>query len=211
MSFLSILGKGLGFVPLPGASTVGKILEGVGDASSILGGAAKNASAGNLTRDRNAIDLWRSQQDAQLARDKFAEVAPGQRLSTSLRSSLLSNYQPTKTTWAGPGSGLNPGGGYSTTGGYSAGLANLDPRTKALADLLMTDELGAQQRGGVSGGGSDRALSAMPQLGQTSTADKILGGSAFGSSLLQGILKGAAARRKPSILKGNSGVDNEYP
>lgn len=161
----------------------------------ILSNAAANAQKQNNTNDTNAISLAG---DA-LNRDKFGVSAPGSRLASSTKASILSNFTPRHTTWAGPGSGLK-GQVPTITGGIDQSLANLDPSTKALAQLVMKDQLAGQQVGGITGGKQDYKL---PAIGQTSGADKALGAGATAASALAGL-----AGNKGSGSGGNIPVDD---
>lgn len=161
------------------------ISKGVPAIASTLGGAAKAGQAQNNTDSQLALQQGQLQQGA----NKLALEAPNTRLATAIKASLASNYTPQQTTWAGPGSGLK-GLKPTITGGLAGGLANLDPRVKDLANQVMIDELTGQQQGGPSGGNQDRTV---PQVGQSSAGDKLLGGASLGTSILGSLL--------PSLLK----------
>jgi hypothetical protein len=162
--------------------------------SAVLGSAAgANRNQNNIVDARNASN-WANGEQLRLARDKFASAVPGQRLKDSTRASLESNYTPTTISWGGPGSGLR-GEMPKISGGPSAALANLDPRTKALASTVMDDELAMQQKGGATGGGRDAYLTPAPPMGQESLYDKLIGGGSTAAGIL-------------SALGGNKGGGN---
>src|SRR5438132_2201717 len=157
--------------------------------AGLFGGAAGANRQQNNLQDRLGLDRYSAAENARLRRDQFALTAPGTRLRDSTRASLTSNFTPTRVQWGGPGSGLR-GELPQITGGASAGLANLDPRTKSLADLVMSDELAGEQKGGMTGGQGDITMMPPPKLGAESGMDRLLGGAATGSSLLDAILGG---------------------
>lgn len=167
-----------------------------GGLADVLGGAAKSGQTQNNTNDQEQIALA----NAKTARLKAALDAPGERLKQSVGASLLNNWTPQKTTWGGPGS-VARGQPITISGGVGQGLQNLDPATKALSQRTIQDELASQISGGPTGGNQDMA---MPQVGQSSTFDKVLGGAGFGSSILAALLKAKGAN-------AGGGGDMGYP
>lgn len=176
------------------------ISKGIPAIATALGGAAKGEQQQNNTETNQQL----SQEQIQLNRDKYALDAPNTRLATAIKASIASNFQPQHTAWGGPGSGLK-GQTPTITGGLSGSLANLDPRTKELANQIMLDELTGQRQGGPTGGGQDRAL---PKLNQTTTADKVLGGASLGTSILGSVLgatKGRGGNTAPGYTPAQPG------
>lgn len=159
--------------------------------AAVLSQASSSANASNQVRDSQQLTGYGMQENAKAAQDRLALAAPGARLGTSMRASMLNNFQPTKVNWGGPGSGLR-GEIPTFSGGAAAGLANLDPRTKSLSDRVMLDELLGQMRGGLSGGGMDTQVDALPSIGKSSTADKVLGGASTAAGVLGALGKNAA-------------------
>ncbi len=163
---------------------------------SVLSGAAKSANDTNLANDRNQVSRSAVQNQANVN----AVTLPDKRLKSSILASVLSNYQPAGVKWGGPGSGLR-GEVPTYTGGVTGGLQNLDPKTKALVQQVIQDQLLSELQGGASapGGGTDRYVT---PVGQTSALDKILGGTALGVNLLtalqqQGILSPSQQTPQP--------------
>lgn len=146
------------------------------------GAAGANRDQNNIV-DRNRQSQYKEFEDARLARDKFAEAAPGIRQGTATRASLLNNYTPRRVNWEGPGSGLR-GKVPTFEGGVPAALANLDPRVKALNDLIMSQELDRQTAN------KDDIMTKPPPIGQESALDKLLGRAGAGTSLLDALLGG---------------------
>lgn len=187
-SILKLGGKaGLGFLTggaslaLPGVGA-GSMM---GDVGSVLGGASKGAAEGNNNRDNRALQ----QASLQTSRDRFALDAPNTRRRDMLKAAIGKNASPSHIQWGGPGSGLR-GEIPQRTGGASSMFAALkDPSMAKMNDTVMQDELAAQLRGGESGGKMDRNLQLPDNYGKTSLLQKILGGAAFGTSLLGAITK----------------------
>lgn len=195
-SILKSIGKPL-LGLLPGGGTLTSIMDAAGTLSPVLGGAAKNAQNENALNYRNDLYGWGQQEDAALARDKFATTAPNQRISNAARSSILDRYTTPTVNWAGPGSGLK-GQIPTRSGGVSGAMANPDPQLKQLLQRVMTDSLNDQVLGGSTGQGKDRYLAPMPKP-RNSTMDKILGGLSFGSSILGALGKIPKKQPKPSV------------
>lgn len=179
IDWAKLIGGGVA-APFTGGATLPIAMSGLSD---VLGGAAKAGQQQNNSQDQLKLLL----EQAKLNRDKFAVDAPGKRLQTSAKASMLGNFQPTKVDW-GQG-GFKPGAGLegkvpTFTGGFSTPV---DDRTKQLSSRIMDEELQSQLQGGPSGGNQDRA---MPTgIGQSSTSDKVLGGAAMGTSVLAALLK----------------------
>lgn len=168
------------------------ILDTIGKLAPILGGAAKSGQDANAQRDRNSVLA----EQLRLNRDKFALDAPGKRLGTSTRASILSNFTPTRVSWGGPGSGLR-GEIPQYSGGAAGSLANLDPQTKALAQQIIKDAIASQLRGGETGGGEDRKATLPDNFGKSSTGDKILGGASTATSILGALNTNTAEKGVP--------------
>lgn len=149
------------------------ILGAASKLAPVLGGAAKDAAANNAINDANAVNAWRSGESAQLARDEFDLAAPSTRMGQSVRASLIKNASPTQISFKGPGSGV---GGFTTTGGFRNAMSSMDPMATELASQVMADNLEAQKR--------KRAPVTPPVTGKSSWGDRLLGGAAFGSSIL---------------------------
>lgn len=212
----SILGSLAGFIPGVGPVLSG-VLKGAGGLADVFGGASKSGL--DQQNKDNSLKLLLEQ--AKLNRDKFATDAPGQRLNTSTRASVLSNYKPAQVDW-GAG-GFQPGMGArgvipKITGGVGGSLANLNPETKSLADQVMHDMLVSQQRGGETGGGNGAGApysrpdkygtdKTMPTMTQPSRGDKLTGGLGMGFSILEALKKsGVFGNRGGS----NDGYDDMY-
>lgn len=182
MSLASILGKigktALGFIP-----GVGPAIGGIAD---VLGGAAKSGAQSNQSRDALKVAL----SNQQLSRDKFAVDAPSARMKNSLQAALAKHATPSTVQWNGPGSGLRGEVPVYSGGRKSIYDAVKEPDTANLMDTVLHDSLIQQQRGGVSGGNMDDKTMDPSELGKTSILDKVMGGGAFGSSLLTALLKG---------------------
>lgn len=199
-------GIGLGTAGVFGAPFTG------GGSLALLGPAlGKIAEARGKTQAANeqlGTTSATDQNAAQLDRDKFAATAPNTRLQSAIRASLASNFQPSQTKWAGPGSGVR-GEIPTTTGGFAGGMANLDPRAKDLASTVMNDQLMAQQKGGMSGGGADSRIVPYPKIGQSSTGSKILGAAGTGMSLLSLISQFLKPQQSNSVpIYGGEGEEN---
>lgn len=177
MGLLSILGRiGKGALGI----ATGGVSSALGD---VLGGASKSGQAQNNNQDTIKLAL----QNAQLNRDKYALAAPGVRMNTSIRAAMAKRGTPSSVQWGGPGSGLR-GEIPQFSGGRKSVYAGLqEPDTQGLLDRVIHEQLMGQVAGGPSGGNADAAMPT--NIGQSSTFDKILGGGAFGSSILGAILK----------------------
>lgn len=196
LGLLKTIGGGVA-APFTGGATLPIALSGLSD---ILGGAAKTGQTQNNTSDSLKLLL----DNANLNQQKFAEAAPGQRLSTGMRAAIAGQASPATLNW-GPG-GFKPGAiaegkaGLPTwEGGVSGALKNLPPDAKQLSNQVLHDELVSQLRGGETGGGqaagsngpgapdlhgTDKTLPSGLNIGQPSTGDNILGGLGIGSSIL---------------------------
>lgn len=163
---------------MAGGNILGKAGRYVDAVEPILGNMSKAAQDANRNRDNNAAN----NENASVARDKFALSAPGTRMSQSVRASLINNASPSRANWGGPGSGLR-GQTVNFSGGATQGLESLDPRARNLADDVMTRNLQAQ----LAGGDDDTPF--LDQIGHESTSDRIIGGLSTGASILQGIRK----------------------
>lgn len=142
MSFLSALGKiggiigGIAAAPVTGgASLIPTIMSGVGDVASVLGKQQQGKAAGqqaqetaNQSRDRNAIDLYQAQQQAQnsagqldLQRKAQEQASQSAAMKSALAGLLL-------------GGGIQP---TSIQGGQRSGglLASLNANPELLAAL----------------------------------------------------------------------------
>lgn len=162
-------------------SVLQTLLKGAGPLADILGSASANAQRNNQITDSQNLTRDQVQQKA----NEDATNLPASRLRDSLKASLLNNFTPTTVQWGGPGSGLS-GQIPTFSGGMKAGLQNLDPGTKQLSQQVIQDELMNQLRGGASGGNQDDTV---PPIGQSSTGDDILGGSAGALGILAALQK----------------------
>lgn len=188
---------GAGGASMAGGSILGKLTspDALSSYADILGGMAKSGADQN-NREANLKALM---EQVRLNRDKFATDAPGTRLNTGIRASLMSNFKPTSVDW-GEG-GFHPGMGAEGkmpkfSGGMAGGLANLQPDAKQLSEQVMHDSLVSQMRGGASaGGGAGKedgygTDNQMPDdITGTSGLDKALGGAATGTSILAALRK----------------------
>lgn len=179
---------GTGYLPAlagatPSLAKSGGVLSGVlntlGDIAPILGEASAGAQDANRQRDLAAV----AGEQVKLNRDKFALEAPSTRMDQSTRASALRNVSPTSIAWGGKGSGkagLVP----QTTGGAKDILSKLRGDTSPLADTVLAQNLQDQLSG------RDRLMNPlMNEVGKESVGDKILGGSAFGASILGALNK----------------------
>lgn len=171
-------------------SILQSILEGItnGGVSDVLTGAAKGA----LTSRQGDDYLKLALADRKLNQAKFAESAPGTRLSTALRSSIAGGgFKPTSVSWGGPGSGLR---GELPT--YSGGIrdalntASANPQVKELGNTITADELARQKTGGATGGNQDMSVGTAANVGQSSILEKVLGAGGLGSSLASALKNG---------------------
>lgn len=186
------------------------ILDILSALSPVLGGAASANQKQNNTEDAlKALEYHNTNQD-QLARDKFAAVAPSQRMGTAARASVMNNFQPTSIAWGGKGSGAK-GQLPTYSGGAVGGMANLDPRAKATADSALTEELASQLKGA---GGGDSSLPTAPTIGAESLGAKALGAGATAASVaaaLKNLLNGSGPssggdlKKLLDILRGHGG------
>lgn len=159
------------------------ILDLLSALAPVLGNAAgANQKQGNF-EDITKQAAWNNLETNQLARDKFAAAAPGQRLATANKASMTKNFTPTTISWGGKGSGAR--GELPQYSGGAAGAAR-DPRSSAVADSVLEQELMAQMKGAAGG---DSKMSAQPAIGQESLGAKLLGGAATGTSLLSALSK----------------------
>lgn len=186
--------------------------------SSILGkvgwaGGAKLAdvlthAAGSGQDQENKSDIIKNSAERnRLDRDKYALVAPGQRLHDSTIASFASSASPTRVNW-GP-EGFHPGAGLRGQvphfeGGFTGGLEHLDPATRELARLVIQDELASQRRGGSTGGNHDLDG---PELNvdHPSGTDRALGSAGLVTSILSAIYGG---QNKP---KSTNPAGSDYP
>lgn len=184
-ALLGNLGKigAVGAAPFTGGSSL-SLLPAIEGITNVAGGAARAGQAQNNTQANQQMQAEQNR----LARDKFALDAPGNRLSTATRASLMGNFQPTKVSQFMPGMGLR-GERPQITGGVAGGMANLDPRVKQLGSTVMSDALAAQKAGGLTGGKTD-TTTIDPEIGKSSWLDKLMGGTALGGGMLAAILKG---------------------
>src|SRR5262245_37359946 len=115
MGILSTLGTIASFVPLPGMGAVGKALEVAGNAGDVLGkqqGAAAQGQAAQAQlqqgQDRNAIDLYGQQQNAQdkaaqldLQRKAYDTQSRSAAGKQALLAMLMSDYKPSQVSVPG--------------------------------------------------------------------------------------------------------------
>lgn len=178
------------------------------DSREVFGGAAKSGAQANQNRDVLQTNL----QNTQVSRDRLALDAPGIRMKNSIKAALSKNAVPSSVQWGGPGSGLRGEIPKFSGGRQSIYGAAKDPAVQSLMEQVLQDELMSQQQGGPSGGGRDSAITFEP--GQTSALDKVIGGGAFGSSILAAILKNRrrgvteGASQPTPISGGGSEMDN---
>lgn len=192
MGFWSRLGRiGLAVAPYAAAPFTGGASLAL---APILQKAAMAGVQSNQTRDILNQRQYEDEESARLARDKFALAAPGERMSQSVKASILGNLKPTSINWGGPGSGLK-GETPTYSGGFSEALQNMDPDTRALLSRIIQDNLKSQTTGGSTGGGQDAYTKPSPEFGKTSTMDKIIGGGAFATSILGALGKGGASTK----------------
>lgn len=159
-------------------STVFKIATGLGD---VLGGAAKNGQQELMTKTA----LQNQRENTRLGRDRLALDAPGTRMATA-NQALVSKYaRPAKSVFNGKGSGKTAQGAFTRTGGFG-GVLEHQGENSELANLVQSDMLAGQRRGGITGGGED---SYMPEQPQEGIGGKLLGGSALATSILGAIGK----------------------
>ena len=206
MGFWGTLGKvGLGALGVVGApytggaslGLTGKVLSGIGKAAPILAGASGSAAKGkredeNSQLSRDALELRKYEMD---------QAAPGKRLTDSTRASMVKNATPVTSKWGGPGSGLR-----GETVKYSGGYANpdlIDPRSKQLADSMLTNSLQQQLSG-----------AAAPDIAgppKSSVGDKILGGVGLGGSILGAILPSiTGGASQPGAMPTGTAEDDPY-
>lgn len=214
MGLGSILGTIGGIIgaPFTGGSSLawGPMLGGLGEdiVGSIKNGGLPDtltgAAKGGLTAQQQQDALKVALANANTSRMGTAAALPGKRLSTSVKAGMTSRAAPAKISWGGPGSGLR--GEIPTTSGGFHDTVTPTGETKQLSDQIMHDELLSQLQGGPSapGGGTDMA---MPEVGQETTGDKILGGAGLGTSILSSILKGSK-RPIDNVFTGPSTVLN---
>lgn len=188
-SLLSMLGLSGG-----AASAIG---AGASALAPVLGSASKDANNTNLINDKNKMDAWKSQEDASLNRDKFATTAPGTRLDTSYKASIMDRLKPSSIEWGGPGSGLK-GQLPVFKGGLKEAMSDLSPETHSLSQQVMKDMLASQMEGGSTGGRKDSYMAPQPVMGKSSTGDKLLGGSALVTSILGALNKARVPGKPPS-------------
>ena len=148
--------------------------------TDVLGKAAGSSTAEEQHNDQLKMLL----ENSKLNRDKFALMAPGQRLKTSEVANMLSSYTPSKMDW-GPG-GFTPGAGArgvqpTITGGVSASIAHPSASTAALRQQVMDQQLINQMKGDA---GTD-----LSGVGSTSVGNQILGGAATGTGILEALAK----------------------
>lgn len=152
--------------------------------ADVLGGAASGGT--NTQQKDDALKLALA--NLVTSRQKSAATLPGTRLANSVKSSLATTAAPSTVKWNGPGSGLK-GELPEYSGGVSGGLANLDPGTKQLAQQNIHDELLQQMQGGASGGNTDAAV---PDVGKSSTLDKLTGAGGLVAGLASALGQGGS-------------------
>lgn len=212
MSFLSVLGKiGKGVLGLvPGGGTVSTIMDAAGDVGSILGKQQQGKAQGqvaqenaNLSRDRNALDLYQQQQNAQnqagaldLQRKGFEQNARGATAKQALIAALLGGgMTPTS---------IGPGG---ASGGLMRSLM-ANPEALAAMKTLNSQASTAQNTPLAFTGGQ------MVQAPTLSTPTKIDNGGFLSTLATIGQLAGAASPYvKQAMPKKQSDGDygEEYP
>lgn len=133
--------------------------------ASVLGGASKDQAASKAMAARNELDWQRLNLDA-----------PGKKLSSSLAAALTKDYTPSTLHWGGPGSGLR-GETPTYSGGAKDALtaAKNDPAVAKLLQDVLNGKAGIPNPQAAGGAGHESLL------------DKILGGAAFGTSVLGAI------------------------
>jgi hypothetical protein len=184
----------------PDASSGGSGDDWARKMAAILGSAAKANQTQNNTVDSRNLQGWNDAGQTQLARDKFALSAPGARAQTSMRASLANNFTPTTIDWGGPGSGRQ-GQLPVIHSSINHGMENLDPYTRDLNSLVTKDMLAQQRKGGTTGGGADAYLAPQPAMGQTSTADKLMGGGAAAAAIADALGLGKGDKSTIDIQK----------
>lgn len=185
------------------------ILDLLSALAPVLGKAAGANQTQNNFEDITKQAAWNNLEDNQLNRDKFAAAAPGQRLATTNKASMTKNFTPTTISWGGKGSGKR--GELPQYSGGAAGAAR-DPRSSAVADSVLEQELMAQMKGAAGG---DAKMSPQPAIGQESLGAKLLGGAATGTSILSALQKlggsggsggGGDIGKLIDMLKGHGGT-----
>ena len=161
---------------LPGGSILDKVKSASDKLGPILSNMSANGQKANQTRDQ----LMPSAENAKLARDKFALDAPTTRMNQSVRASILNTMTPTQVQWGGPGSGLK-GQIPTFTGSFTGAIQNMDPRTKQLADTVMTKDLQDQLAG------KDDETKFLDQIGKESALDKVVGGASAGANIFNAL------------------------
>lgn len=173
----------------------------LGPLAKIFGGASgqeaqakTNEEQIQLGRDRLGLDRYLGAIDAR-----------GTRMNNSVRGSMIKHASPVTSSWGGPGSGLR-GEKVQFSGGY-ANPDLIDPASRELGDDVMLQELEQQTAGterGKARGFVNQPASYLNRGGPPDIAgppkssgwDKLLGGGAFGFSVLDAILnskRGSAA------------------
>lgn len=152
----------------------------------VAGGAAGANQKQNNFEDVTRQAGWNNLETNRLARDKFAAVAPEQRLRTSNLANMTKNFTPTSIAWGGKGSGKR-----GEMPVYSGGASHVgkDPRVQATADSVLGQELESQLAGAK---GADAKMSPQPAIGETSALDKLLGGLGLGGSALAALKAGGS-------------------
>lgn len=153
---------GSGMASGGGTSALSRV-AGVGKKlSDVLGGASKSQADSRHTAAQDQLD-W----------ERLNLAAPGSKLSTMLAAALTKNFTPRTLNWGGPGSGLK-GETPSYSGGSNAAM-RLSLQDPMVQKLLADVEAG---KAGIPN------PTAAGQPGHESRWDKILGGAAFGTSIL---------------------------
>lgn len=195
---MSFLGSLVSWLPIPGASTIGKVLDVAGGIGSVAGQAAQGSSNQRMAENQQLMQMntlanqqYNTQQNAQmqagqtdLNRKLFSENARGGRAKQALIASLLQNYQPGHVGVAGVKDA-------NLSGGLGASLQN--PESRASMAQLYKDALAAQMTPDTFQGGQVLTPPTMQQPKGSSMLEKILGGTGLGGSLLGAIGGGGSA------------------
>lgn len=143
-------------------SILSNVLGKVKGLSQVFGGASKDQATSKALQARNQLD-W----------ERLNLAAPGIKAQSALGAAMAQNYKPRTLNWNGPGSGLR-GETPSYSGGSTAALSDAmkDPILMKLMEDVKNGRGGVPNPYGPGGAGHE------------STLDKILGGTAFGTSVL---------------------------
>lgn len=198
MDWKKLLGVALGVAgaPVTGGFSLASIPGILAAATPVLSGAAKGR--GEAQQANEALGISRA--NADINRRRYMLEAPGERVRQSSRASMVANYQPTSIRLGAPGFGMR---GESPE--FEGGFNNPDmysKDTRALANQSVHQHLLASLRG-------DDNVPELPEVGRSSTGDKILGGLGFGASILDAIRRRGGPTKKP-IMTGSPTITTPF-